>query len=144
MLLTKIEQLKKLTAKKDVDFSELADKFFQLSEQDDLIKSSHPLKKEDVFCRDVLPSVVQKQFSKSIHITSMLLSQHAPSQMIHGVVFLSNKSFLTVYYFPELLLGLSTMDGHAGTTNMMRINAIKSDHPIDTAGAGAGEGNSIH
>ncbi len=123
-----IEELKKLTTKKDQDFMVPANYFLDhIAEDPEIMDKSIPLKGQDEFYSAILTPILQF-YGKTTKIEKMFLVQIEKCQFIHGIALLSNPKMLSLYYFSDIQTGLAIVPSLTGVSNLFRLTAFFGDN----------------
>lgn len=118
---SKIIELKRLTLEKDADFSELANYFFDLSEDTEFMKSGEKFQKDQEFFK-ILLSPVAQHCGENISVSTMYLIRIEKLGFIHGPTILSNGILVPLYFFEDHKVGLA-MAHFNGMMEYFRISA---------------------
>jgi hypothetical protein len=118
---SKFIELKRLTLEKDANFSELANYFFDISEDPEFIKSGENFQKDEEFFKVLLNPVAQ-YFGKNISVSIMYLIRIETLGFVHGSAILSNGILVPLYFFEDHKVGLA-MAHFNGTMQYFRISA---------------------
>ncbi|MGB6976400.1 MAG: hypothetical protein WBE18_02960 [Gammaproteobacteria bacterium] len=117
-----LEQLKKLTTKKEQDLSIPAEYFFDLLENPHFFNQGEVLKEQLDFYRTLLIPISQ-YYGETVEIASLLLVQKKTEHFIHGSFMLSNQAMGAFYFFEEVQMGMAIIS-RGGMTHFFRLTAF--------------------
>jgi hypothetical protein len=118
-----IEELKKLTVKKDQDLAIPADYFFTLMEDPTFLNRSMTLREDEDFYK-LLLTPVHQYYGKTVKIITIMLVKIKRDQFVHGSFLLSNQSMGAFYFFEDIQMGMAIVN-KAGMSHFFRITAFK-------------------